>query len=60
MMSERPRPGESCADSPGVGKPTASTLATLIATVPIAVMTFQFDPYTELFGGLMVRWGVSP
>ncbi len=33
------------------------TLATLIATVPIAVLTFQFDPYTELFGGLMVRWG---
>jgi len=32
-------------------------LATLIATVPIAVLTFQFDPYTELFGGLMVLRG---
>ena len=57
MMSERPRSGESCADSPGVGKPTASTLATLIATVPIAVLTFQFDPYAQLFGDLVVRWG---
>jgi phosphatidylglycerol:prolipoprotein diacylglycerol transferase len=32
-------------------------LATLIATVPIAVVTFQFDPYAHLFGDLIVRWG---
>jgi phosphatidylglycerol:prolipoprotein diacylglycerol transferase len=32
-------------------------LATLIATVPIAVVTFQFDPYAQLFGDLVVRWG---
>ena len=33
------------------------TLATLIATVPIAVMTFEFDPSVQLFGDLTVRWG---
>lgn len=32
-------------------------MATLIATVPIAVVTFQFDPYAQLFGDLVVRWG---
>ena len=32
-------------------------MATLIATVPIAVLTFQFDPYAQLFGDLIVRWG---
>lgn len=26
-------------------------------TVPIAVLTFQFDPSTQLFGDLVVRWG---
>jgi prolipoprotein diacylglyceryltransferase len=25
--------------------------------VPIAVLTFQFDPSTQLFGDLVVRWG---
>ena len=30
---------------------------TLIATVPIAVITFDFDPYVQLFGDLTVRWG---
>jgi len=32
-------------------------LDTLIATVPIAVITFDFDPYVQLFGDLTVRWG---
>src|SRR6478736_1886606 len=27
------------------------------ATVPIAVLTFQFDPLAHLFGDLTVRWG---
>ena len=30
---------------------------TLTATVPIAAVTFQFDPYAHLFGDLVVRWG---
>jgi len=33
------------------------TFDTLIATVPIAVIVFQFDPYLQLFGDLAVRWG---
>lgn len=33
------------------------TFGTLIATVPIAVVTFQFDPYAHLLGDLTVRWG---
>ena len=27
------------------------------STVPIAVVTFQFDPSVQLFGDLVVRWG---
>lgn len=34
-----------------------ATFDTLIATVPIAVVTFQFDPYAHLFGDLTIRWG---
>ena len=30
---------------------------TLIATVPIAVILFDFDPYAQLFGDLTVSWG---
>ena len=30
---------------------------TLNATVPIAVLTFDFDPLVQLFGDLTVRWG---
>ena len=30
---------------------------TLTATVPIAVVTFHFDPSAQLFGDLVVRWG---
>jgi len=30
---------------------------TLTTTVPIAVLTFQFDPSAQLFGDLVVRWG---
>lgn len=33
------------------------TFDTLSATVPIAAVTFQFDPYAHLFGDLVVRWG---
>ena len=33
------------------------TFDTLIATVPIAVLTFDFDPTVQLFGNLTVRWG---
>jgi phosphatidylglycerol:prolipoprotein diacylglycerol transferase len=29
----------------------------LTASVPIAIVTFQFDPYAHLFGDLVVRWG---
>jgi len=32
------------------------TFDTLVATVPNAVLTFQFDPYAHLFGDLSVRW----
>ena len=30
---------------------------TLSTTVPIAVLTFDFDPLVQLFGDLTVRWG---
>jgi phosphatidylglycerol---prolipoprotein diacylglyceryl transferase len=33
------------------------TFDTLIATVPIAVITFDFDPTVQLLGDLAVRWG---
>jgi phosphatidylglycerol:prolipoprotein diacylglycerol transferase len=32
------------------------TFDTLVATVPIAVLTFQFDPFAHLFGDVSVRW----
>lgn len=32
------------------------TFDTLVATMPIAVVMFQFDPYAHLFGDLTVRW----
>jgi prolipoprotein diacylglyceryltransferase len=32
------------------------TFDTLARTVPIAVILFEFDPYTELIGDLAVRW----
>ena len=35
----------------------AEPLDTLLTTVPIATLTFQFDPYAHLFGDLSVRWG---
>jgi len=38
----------------GVGR---ATFDTLIATVPIAVITFDFDPTVQLLGDLTVRWG---
>jgi phosphatidylglycerol---prolipoprotein diacylglyceryl transferase len=28
-----------------------------MATVPIAVISFEFDPFVQLFGDLSVRWG---
>ena len=34
-----------------------TTFDTLSVIVPIAVVTFQFDPYAHLFGDLTVRWG---
>jgi prolipoprotein diacylglyceryltransferase len=34
----------------------APTFDTLVATVPIAAVIFQFDPYAHLFGDLTVRW----
>ena len=34
-----------------------ATFDTLIATVPIAVITFDFDPTVQLLGDLTVRWG---
>ena len=30
--------------------------ATLVATVPIATVTFRFDPYAHLFGDVTIRW----
>ena len=36
------------------GRPTFDTL---VSTVPIAVVLFQFDPSVQLFGDLVVRWG---
>jgi len=51
-------------DTAGVGQPThrrspsdERPFDTLIATVPIAVIFFEFDPYAELFGDVTVRWG---
>ena len=49
--SPRGRDGEGRA-----GCPPAS-FDTLIATVPIAVITFDFDPTVQLLGDLTVRWG---
>jgi len=40
-------------DDPSAALPT---FATLTDTVPIAVVTFQFDPYAHLFGDLAIRW----
>jgi phosphatidylglycerol---prolipoprotein diacylglyceryl transferase len=34
-----------------------ATFDTLIAIVPIAVLTFDFDPNVQLVGDLTVRWG---
>jgi len=34
-----------------------ATFDTLSSTVPIAVLTFQFDPSAHLVGDLVVRWG---
>ena len=34
----------------------APTFGTLSDTVPLAVVTFQFDPYAHLFDDLTVRW----
>ena len=49
----------SCVASPSppavagpTGRPSIHSL-----TVPIAVLTFQFDPSAQLFGDLVVRWG---
>jgi len=39
---------------PRAGRP--ATFDTLVATVPIATLTFTFDPYAHLFGDLGVRW----
>ncbi len=73
MMFRASRSGEPWADRQRVGGPTRSsgagdrrrpghgaqfaTFDTLIATVPIAVLTFDFDPNLQLFGDLTVRWG---
>ncbi len=46
-----------CLPRPPAAGGSHSTFATLIATVPIAVVLFQFDPYAHLFGDLTVRWG---
>jgi phosphatidylglycerol:prolipoprotein diacylglycerol transferase len=40
----------------GLGARSA-TFDTLIATVPIAVLIFDFDPTVQLFGDVTVRWG---
>jgi phosphatidylglycerol:prolipoprotein diacylglycerol transferase len=55
MMCLAPRTGDPSADSQHVGGATGPD--TLIATVPIAVLTFDFDPNVQLFGDLTVRWG---
>ncbi len=62
MMWATSRRGEPTADNQPVGGPTSlgavrATFDTLIATVPIAVLTFDFDPNVQLFGDLTVRWG---
>ena len=41
----------------GVRGVRQATFDTLIATVPIAVITFDFDPTVQLLGDLTVRWG---
>ena len=37
--------------------PASPRFDTLMATVPIAVILFDFDPYAQLFGDLTVSWG---
>ena len=55
MMCATSRTGEPSADSQCVGGATGAD--TLFPTVPIAVLTFDFDPNVQLFGDLTVRWG---
>jgi phosphatidylglycerol:prolipoprotein diacylglycerol transferase len=52
--SDSARAGGATKGSLGVWR---ATFDTLIATVPIAVITFDFDPTVQLFGDLTVRWG---
>jgi phosphatidylglycerol---prolipoprotein diacylglyceryl transferase len=56
MMSATAQSGESSGDTSGVGKPTRD-LGYTHPTVPIAVVTFQFDPFAQLLGDVAVRWG---
>jgi phosphatidylglycerol:prolipoprotein diacylglycerol transferase len=44
-------------DSIRVGEATVKPSDTLRSTVQIAVITFAFDPFVQLFGDLTVRWG---
>ena len=64
MMSGTSSSGQPRDDTTDVGKPTPTEgpgsrrlLRYTHATVPIAVLTFQFDPFAHLFGDLTVRWG---
>ncbi len=57
MMCDWATSGECVPRHPRCRPADTATLATLIATVPIAVVTFQFDPFAHLFGDVAVRWG---
>jgi prolipoprotein diacylglyceryltransferase len=55
MVSPMALAGERSGDTKGVGQPTPCRGYTS-ATVPIAVIAFDFDPLLHLSDGLTVRW----
>ena len=57
MMATTGRGGGQSSGHARCRRADTSTLDTLDATVPIAVIRFDFDPYAHLFGDLAVRWG---
>ena len=50
-------PALATVDQPTVGLADRARFDTLHRTVPIAFVTFEFDPFAHVFGDLVVRWG---
>lgn len=57
MMTTDGPARQSFCDRPGRPRAGVPAFDTLIATVPIAVIFFDFDPLATLSGDLAVRWG---